>query len=323
MDKWGIALFYSLVIILLTGCRLTANAVADLEVTEPLNISVYFCPRDDCSGHLVEALSSAQKRIHCAFYDLDLENVKSALAQMSAKVDVLVVMDNDNAIKWDKNVLVRRDDSGKLMHNKFCVIDDEYVWTGSFNPTFRCDKLNNNNALLVKSRYLNQNYETEFKEMWYGTFGDGNPVKYPKVSYIENYFCPDDGCADHVIETLSHAEHNISFMTFSFTDDDIGKILVQKFQEGIAVSGVFETTQKNDYTEYDRLINAGIPVKWDQNPANMHHKVFIVDDKIVITGSYNPTSNGNKNNDENILIIDNADIAKKYADEFSMVYPQN
>jgi len=299
----------------LSGCASTGEVIR-----EDIQTQVYFCPRDDCSSHLVEALSQAEQSIHCAFYDLDLENVKTALFDMSKKVDVLLLLDNDNAGALTKYYWIRKDKTDKLMHNKFCIIDNKYVWTGSMNPTERCDKVNNNNALLLKSTYLSQNYESEFKEMWYGTFNRGEQVQYPVIGNYQNYFCPEDNCAQHVIETLSKAKNSIRFMTFSFTDDDIGDKLIEKSKEGIEVKGVFEKTQENDYVEYYKLKKADLNVKWDNNTANMHHKVFIVDDNIVIAGSYNPTGNGNSNNDENILIIEDKDIAKKYLEEFSLVF---
>ncbi len=52
----------------------------------------------------------------------------------------------------------------------------------------------------------------------------------------------------------------------------------------------------------------------------MHHKVFIVDEKIVVTGSFNPTNNGDKNNDENVVIIEDSAIAEMFVQEFWRVY---
>ena len=52
----------------------------------------------------------------------------------------------------------------------------------------------------------------------------------------------------------------------------------------------------------------------------MHHKVIVIDGKKVITGSYNFSKSANKKNDENIIIIDNADIANQYLDEFKRLY---
>ena len=52
----------------------------------------------------------------------------------------------------------------------------------------------------------------------------------------------------------------------------------------------------------------------------MHHKVFIIDNETVITGSMNPTGNGDKYNDENILIIRNKEITGRFLQEFANVY---
>ncbi len=49
----------------------------------------------------------------------------------------------------------------------------------------------------------------------------------------------------------------------------------------------------------------------------MHHKVLIIDEETVITGSFNPTKNGDEGNDENVLIIHDKEIAKKFLGEFN------
>ena len=74
--------------------------------------------------------------------------------------------------------------------------------------------------------------------------------------------------------------------------------------------------ENSKYTQKDRLSDAEISVKFDTNSANMHHKVFIIDDELVITGSMNPSKNGDFRNDENIIILHNPDLAQKYLDEF-------
>ena len=54
----------------------------------------------------------------------------------------------------------------------------------------------------------------------------------------------------------------------------------------------------------------------------MHHKVFIIDQETVITGSFNPTNAGDSKNDENILIIKDKGIAKQFKEEFDKVYTE-
>ncbi len=83
---------------------------------------------------------------------------------------------------------------------------------------------------------------------------------------------------------------------------------------------IFDKSQNNSYCEFLKLAAAGIAVEWDKNKYNMHNKVFIIDEHIVVTGSFNPTKNGDTDNDENILIIHDAAIAKKFVEEFNRLY---
>ena len=63
---------------------------------------------------------------------------------------------------------------------------------------------------------------------------------------------------------------------------------------------------------------AGIPVIIDTSSGTMHHKVIIIDDETVITGSYNFSKNAETRNSENLLIIKgNKEIARAYLDEFN------
>ena len=45
----------------------------------------------------------------------------------------------------------------------------------------------------------------------------------------------------------------------------------------------------------------------------------MIDDHIVITGSYNFTSSAEKDNDENLVIVDDPGLARAYLDEFQRV----
>ncbi|MEA3378164.1 MAG: phospholipase D-like domain-containing protein [Nanoarchaeota archaeon] len=288
------------------------------KVVEP---KIYFCPFDNCVLHLAGRINNAKHYVYCAFFDLDLEEIIHSLSFKD--IDVKMVLDDDCFKEFRRLGFVRKDDSKQLMHNKFCVIDDKYVMTGSFNPTYNGNFLNNNNLLIIESEYLAKNYKSEFNELWQGHFSGGNKVKYPKVNLnnhlYENYFCPEDGCEEKVLEALASAEKSIYFMTFSFTSKKIADFFV-KNKNRIEIKGVFEKFQNGKYSQYSKLQSSGLNVKFDQNPKNMHHKVFIIDEKIVITGSYNPTASGNSRNDENILIIHDAAIAKRFVEEFYRIW---
>ncbi len=54
----------------------------------------------------------------------------------------------------------------------------------------------------------------------------------------------------------------------------------------------------------------------------MHNKLIIVDDRYVITGSLNFSTSAEESNDENVVILDNPEIARLYVQEFDKVYGQ-
>jgi len=60
----------------------------------------------------------------------------------------------------------------------------------------------------------------------------------------------------------------------------------------------------------------GMNVKKDTNKYKMHHKVFIIDNETVVTGSFNPTASAENKNDENIIIIKDKVIAGSFLKEF-------
>jgi phosphatidylserine/phosphatidylglycerophosphate/cardiolipin synthase-like enzyme len=214
------------------------------------------------------------------------------------------------------------------MHNKFWLVYNssgkDYVITGSLNPTYNDIYKNDNNMIIISSEHLKKNYEDEFNEL---KGGKGNkPTRYTQVilsgNQLENYFCPDDGCEEHVLSTLQAARKSIYFMTFSFTSESLGNYLISQ-KELLDIKGVFDESQvksQKQYTEYYKMLENNMNVRLDGNSAKLHHKVFIIDNETVITGSYNPTSAGTSKNDENIIIMHSPEIAAMFIQEFERVW---
>ena len=110
-------------------------------------------------------------------------------------------------------------------------------------------------------------------------------------------------------------------MAFVLTADPITQALLDADARDVQVSGVIERGQSNNMgSDYQALVDAGLNVLLDGNYKNMHHKVIIIDDQIVITGSYNFSRNAEERNDENILFLYNAEIADFYIEEFDKVF---
>ncbi len=293
--------------------------------------------------HLVDLIDGAQKRVDVAAYQLNLPTVTDALLRAHRRgVQVRLVTDGEyegeemvgRLRRAGVPVTVRPKDGG-IMHNKFVVVDNTWVWTGSWNLTENCTYRNNNNAVLIASPHLAENYATEFEELFRGQFGPTSPkntpyptlvIEVPEESLripIEVYFAPEDKVASHLISVLAGARRSVRFMAFSFTGQEIADTLIELTRRGVSVEGVVEERGTDAaYAQYTRLKEAGIPVWVDGNPYLLHHKVFIVDEEAVALGSYNFTSNAEKENDENLLLIYNAEVAQAFLGEYSRVWQQ-
>jgi phosphatidylserine/phosphatidylglycerophosphate/cardiolipin synthase-like enzyme len=346
---------FSLVLLLffVSGCIPTGISIPEtldstLAAGESLEsgwYSVYFTDPDSPTAGsyrggpdsaLAQAIKEARLRVDAAFYHLNLWSIRDALIEAHDKgVVVRIVLESDNLDEVEVQELktagieILGDRRESLMHNKFVVIDKSVVWTGSMNFTINGAYRNDNSLVRIRSSQMAENYTTEFEEMFVqDMFGDNvvENTPHPNLSLdgtrIETYFSPDDGTEAQIVKLIQSAEENIKFMAYSFTSDSIAQAMLDKARAGIRVSGVFEEGQyyANIGTEYDRLLDAGLDVWLDGNSRNMHHKIIILDDEIVILGSFNFSRNAEEHNDENTLVVHDPDIAALYLAEFERVY---
>ncbi|GAB4495062.1 MAG: hypothetical protein OHK0052_01640 [Anaerolineales bacterium] len=312
----------------------------------PPSITVYFTDtergslRGGTDANLAAAIDAAQLSVDIAAYDFDLWSVRDALINAHRRGVQVRMVTESNYIEnpevqdlLDAGIEVIGDRIEGLMHHKFVVIDGQEVWTGSMNLNLNAAYRNNENYLRILSPQLAENYEQEFEEMFTeDRFGPNsrygntpNPTIEVDGITIENYFAPDDRPAARIVELLEGAQESIVFMAFSFTRDDFAKAMLARAKAGVTVRGVFESEQVNSNGkngEYGTLRAAGLDVHRDGNPRTMHHKVIIIDERIVITGSYNFSSSAEERNDENLLIICSPEIAAQFLQEFERVYAQ-
>jgi phosphatidylserine/phosphatidylglycerophosphate/cardiolipin synthase-like enzyme len=323
------------------GLQITAQGGADSL------IEVFFSdPPPDIEGeyqdgpdkHLVEAIDNARVSVDLAAYNLNLWSVRDALIRAIHRgLLVRIVMESDNIgdeipqeLK-EEGIEIIGDRREGLMHNKFVIIDRQDVWTGSMNLTLGGAYFDNNNLLHLHSVDAAESYLKEFDEMFEQDMFGSDVIKdtphssvYIDGSQVEIYFSPDDGIADRIIELIKTANTSIYFMAYSFTANDIGNAIREKSEAGILVKGLMDENQvhSNSGTEYDPFLQAGINVITSSGTGFMHHKVIIIDQKIVITGSYNFSKNAEMYNDENIVVIHNLEIAQVYMTEFEKLTNQ-
>lgn len=238
-------------------------------------------------------------------------------------------------------------DAALESHHKFCVVDGIRVWTGSYNITDSDSVYNNNNALAIECSELAQEYLIEFNEMWGAASGPPGDCHFSshKTAHdthqftcggveLDLYFSPTkeaypNRAMDVILQVMQNAQSSLFFDMFAFTSVSLANGLITADDRGLTVMGVMDNQQASySSSQYDNLIAAGLDVKLDNEVTPhgnfLHHKFLVADynasEPIVVTGSYNWSNAAQWNNDENSLIIHNADIAQLYYEEFYRSY---
>jgi phosphatidylserine/phosphatidylglycerophosphate/cardiolipin synthase-like enzyme len=142
-------------------------------------------------------------------------------------------------------------------------------------------------------------------------------------SSLQSYFFPSQQAFYALISTLKSAKRSLDICVFTITDDDVANTIIAAHKGGVKVRIISDDEQaKTLGSDIEKLRDQHrIPVKTDANvKAHMHHKFAIIDGTTLINGSYNWTKNARFNNQENFMIIKDANCVKSYQAEFEKLW---
>lgn len=126
-------------------------------------------------------------------------------------------------------------------------------------------------------------------------------------------FTPQQNCTQTIVDAINNAVNSIWVQAYSFTSRPIAKALVVANERGVKVNVIFDKSVFSYGQQTLRYFSHnGISIWIDSQPAIAHNKVMILDQTRVITGSFNFTRAAQKQNAENVLLIDDAALAQKY-----------
>jgi phosphatidylserine/phosphatidylglycerophosphate/cardiolipin synthase-like enzyme len=315
----------------------------DVYFTDPLTMNNPDVIAGSIEEKLIQLIQSAQVSIHIASFEFNLTPVAQALIEAKNRgVDVKWMADDKNGLDYDNQpgrgqfglmaaagIELKDDNRTALMHNKFWIFDQQVVWTGSTNITVNGIFKQNNNVIVIRSAEIAYIYEREFQEMWNGQFGPRAPSTVNNQwaildgTPIQVLFSAEDKAVGNLIALVNDAKSSIRFLAFSFTDYPLAQAMIDRAKAGVDLKGVYETFGSNSIgSELKTFLCAGMPVRQDGNGSFLHHKLIIIDNTIVATGSLNYSSSADDENDENVMIIDNPEIAALYLQEFDKLWNQ-
>jgi hypothetical protein len=120
---------------------------------------------------------------------------------------------------------------------------------------------------------------------------------------------------------LKEAVFSIKIAAAWFTDDELFQILVNKKIESATceIEIVLDDNKENYWLPFMDLVNKGAIVKLSKGfggNGRMHDKFCIIDNKLLISGSYNWSKNARTYNHENIIVSEIAETVKDFNDKF-------
>ena len=294
---------------------------------------------DGIDTPLASAIDAAERSLDIATFELNNRLIYEAiLAAQRRGVAVRIVTDDRHGLEDDSDTSLRdlkaagvaivADNRSGLMHNKFTIVDARAVWTGSWNYTFNGTYRNNNNVLVLESAGVAAAYKTEFDEMFErGQFGarssnDGPIYIKETAGEISIIFAPEAEEIAELVASIRDARSSIRVMSFVFSLGELAAAMIEKMADpDFVLQGIFEDRNSTaSWSQMPALYCAGARVRQDGNRYVMHHKVIIIDDDTVITGSFNFSKSAAQDNDENIVIIRDRVIAGLYLDEWRRIW---
>jgi len=155
-------------------------------------------------------------------------------------------------------------------------------------------------------------------------------------------FSPQDKPTNMLLKLINEAQKTILAAVYMFTENRIAQALIKARQRNVEIKIIVDrVTVESEYGKALLLLQNGIEVsmytpfkaaavpyrflkqngdKFFPHESIMHNKFAIFDNKTVFTGSFNWTVSANVRNQENVIVIEDADVCKIYETYFDKLF---
>jgi phospholipase D len=137
------------------------------------------------------------------------------------------------------------------------------------------------------------------------------------TSEVNTCFTPPAGCGTVIANLISKAQDSIYVQAYGFTSGEIAKALMNAHERGVKVRVLLDKSNiGSKHSKMRDVRKAGIEVSIDKVSGIAHNKVIIIDKQKVITGSFNFTGGADIRNTENVIIVNDREVAKRYLENW-------
>jgi phosphatidylserine/phosphatidylglycerophosphate/cardiolipin synthase-like enzyme len=130
-------------------------------------------------------------------------------------------------------------------------------------------------------------------------------------------FTPGQNCTALIIEQINAAQSELLVQAYGFTSPEIIQAIGRAKERGVDVNVILDRVNEQDrYTGATYLLNHGIDPLIDDRVVIAHNKIMVIDDRNVITGSFNFTKAAQRNAENVLFVIDDMALAAAYKENW-------
>ncbi len=221
------------------------------------------------------------------------------------------------------DIEVKGDFNPKIFHQKFALRDyrggkatkpgKPALLSGSANFTGTDTHKNLNHVFVFNSSAVCREYEHEFDQLRAGRFGREGHGEVPKLFNVAGVptkvlFAPEHAPELEIMKQMLKGAREVYFAIFTFAGSSgIDDTMLSLARGGMKICGVVDRGQAAHgwaapKTMKHENIKLFYPTK-TSGVRKLHHKLMIIDERVVVAGSFNYTEPANNFNDENIFVL--------------------
>jgi phosphatidylserine/phosphatidylglycerophosphate/cardiolipin synthase-like enzyme len=215
---------------------------------------------------------------------------------------------------------VKADYNPAIFHQKFVIRDyrgrtfpTSATLSGSANFTDTDCHRNLNHIVVFHDARICNEYGTEFEQIRAGSFGRGIHGKVPAAYNLAGIpvkvlFAPDHAPELEIMKQMLKATQRVDFAIFTFSGSSgIDDAMIALAEAKRTVTGAMDPGQgAQKWAATHDLDRAHIELYFPKRSSafgKLHHKLMVIDETVVVAGSFNYTAPANNFNDENIFVI--------------------
>ncbi|MBA3541128.1 MAG: hypothetical protein H0T79_16065, partial [Deltaproteobacteria bacterium] len=319
-----------------------AERTIDVVLTEPYcdvcsaEDKTFLSARSPVTRRIVDLIDGAQRTVDIANYTFSVRPIEEAILRARTRgVTIRVAMDAGQqtgdtvatrlvAAGVEVRFVAGGGSPAGLQHAKFMLVDALTLLTGSNNWSSTGTSINEESTIVIRSidgDPLLGGFTCHFDAIW-----TNQPASAGACSTPEATFAPSSEPIKMLKEEIARSRKTIDVLMHHLTFDDLVKELAKAAERGVKVRVIVNVADRAEHAgaSWDRLLAAGATIRYKQSNGElfqlMHHKLAVIDDRVVVNGSGKWSGSGFFKNFENYVRYRDPRIARPYRELFDRLW---